>query len=235
MAMRRVKRRSRSTSGGACSSSLSDSAMRPTSLAAPMRQTTPSPLPSTMALPACTRVSRSPSGVSSSSFASASFGTASDSPVSMDSSACRLPPRSRRMSAGTESPASSSTTSPGTSSSLGTSLRPVFLPGADAGVQCQDGEDEECVVDTADGQRDAAGDQQDVDQRVAELAQHHQQQPGVTFPGQLVRAELLQPFFDLVLAQTLPVALQPVERLVRRERMPGCPGYGIGIDQRLGR
>ena len=57
---------------------------------------------------------RSPSAASSPTSASARFSTGTDSPVSADSSHLRLADWMRRASAGTKSPASSSSMSPGT-------------------------------------------------------------------------------------------------------------------------
>jgi len=65
-------------------------------------------------------LTRSASGVSRSSEASADFSTAVDSPVSAASATWRSRVATRRKSAGTLSPEASSTTSPGTSSVDGT-------------------------------------------------------------------------------------------------------------------
>ena len=74
---------------------------------------------------------RSATGVSIGS-ATSSLTTGTDSPVSADSSACSSATSSRRMSAGTLSPASRATRSPGTSVSDGTdSLRPSRTTRAD--------------------------------------------------------------------------------------------------------
>ena len=62
---------------------------------------------------------RSPSGVSADSTASTPFETGRLSPVSADSAISSVAAESRRPSAGTTSPASIETTSPGTSSSAG--------------------------------------------------------------------------------------------------------------------
>ena len=78
---------------------------------------------------------RSPSGAISAICTPASLSTGTDSPVSADSSTCRLAADNRRQSAGTRSPASNSTTSPGTRSVafmlVSTPSRQTLAAGAD--------------------------------------------------------------------------------------------------------
>ena len=90
--------------------------IRPSSVAGPVAVTRASPLPASTAVPRCTMFARSASGASGADGAAASFHTAALSPVRADSSTCRAALRSSRASAGTAAPASSTTTSPGTSS-----------------------------------------------------------------------------------------------------------------------
>jgi hypothetical protein len=117
----RPKRASRFCSGVRTDSAPPSSpAMRPISVSMPVAVTTPRPRPRVTRVPFQSRLRRSARVSSGSDSASGAFSTATDSPVSADSSACSPSPASSRRSAGTPSPASSSTVSPGTSSLPGT-------------------------------------------------------------------------------------------------------------------
>ena len=94
-------------------------AMRPISVLSPVAQTTPSARPYVTSVPAKARLRRSARMVSSAT-TSPCFSTGTDSPVRADSSTCKLRTWKSRRSAGTLSPDSSSTRSPGTRSSDGT-------------------------------------------------------------------------------------------------------------------
>ncbi len=101
----------------------SASAILPISVFMPVPTTTARPRPYTTVLPIYAMLRRSPSGTScpsSAASASTCLFTDTDSPVSAASSTFRLAHSVRRTSAGIASPASSTTTSPGTSSSLRT-------------------------------------------------------------------------------------------------------------------
>ena len=102
--------------------------MRPTSVAIPVAVTTNSPVPRVMLVFMYTMSVRSPSGVSAPATASVDLVTGRLSPVSADSATSSLAAFSSRPSAGTMSPASIATTSPGTSLSAGISAsRPSRL------------------------------------------------------------------------------------------------------------
>ena len=107
-------------SGVSSSSSPSKSpAIWPTSVPIPVAVTTPRPRPPVTMDVAKAMVERSPSGAPGATAASASFSEGTDSPVSEASCARRLAESSRRRSAGTMLPSSSSTTSPSTRSRAG--------------------------------------------------------------------------------------------------------------------
>ena len=93
--------------------------MRPTSVAIPVAVTTNSPVPRVMLVFMYTMSVRSPSGVPAPATASVDLVTGRLSPVSADSATSSLAAFSSRPSAGTISPASITTTSPGTSLSAG--------------------------------------------------------------------------------------------------------------------
>ncbi len=97
-------------------------AIFPNSVETPVAMTTPRPRPYVAAVPAYAMFFRSPTGKSGSSSALVCFSTATDSPVRAASSIFRLTASMSRKSAGTLSPAESSTTSPGTSSRAGISF-----------------------------------------------------------------------------------------------------------------
>ncbi len=122
-AMIRDSRPIRSLRGVAVSgSSLRSPAIAPSSVPAPVAYTTPVPRPLTTIVPAYPTPGRSPRPVSAATV-SVDLPTGSDSPVSIDSSTSRACASTRRMSAGTRLPDSSSTTSPGTREALATSRR----------------------------------------------------------------------------------------------------------------
>ena len=93
--------------------------MRPISVATPVAVTTPTPLPDVTSVPENAMAERSPMPASSWT-GSGCLCVATDSPVSADSSICRLVVSINRTSAGTRSPDRNRTTSPGTSSSAST-------------------------------------------------------------------------------------------------------------------
>ena len=93
--------------------------MWPTSVAIPVATTTNSPEPRVTLVFMYTMSVRSPSGVSPVRTAAVPFDTGRLSPVSADSATSRVAARSSRPSAGTMSPASIATMSPGTSCSAG--------------------------------------------------------------------------------------------------------------------
>ena len=95
-------------------------AILPNSVAMPVWVTTTRPLPSDTDVPSNTRFGISAFVRFSSSTASAVLRTGFDSPVSVDWSTCRSLERTTRPSAGTLSPSSSVSTSPGTRSSART-------------------------------------------------------------------------------------------------------------------
>jgi hypothetical protein len=94
--------------------------IRPSSVARAVATTTPTACPCVTTVPACAMQWRSPISVSGGT-ASIDFATASDSPVSADSSTCSERTSISLRSAPTLSPDCSSTRSPGTSSVAGTS------------------------------------------------------------------------------------------------------------------
>ncbi len=96
------------------------SPMRPSSVRVPIAVTIARPLPRTTLVPVNTIVVRSASGASRATGAIASLAMAALSPVSDDSSVQRSIVCTRRASAGTESPASRSRMSPGTTAAAGT-------------------------------------------------------------------------------------------------------------------
>ena len=96
--------------------------IRPSSVSAPVATTTPVAVPATTSVPENVMFARSASSAPASS-ATVSLSTGTDSPVSADSSTARSRRRSSRRSAGTLSPASRTTTSPGTSSVESTVVR----------------------------------------------------------------------------------------------------------------
>ncbi len=96
----------------------SSPAMRPISEAIPVAVITTRPRPPVMTVPPMTMFRRSAKGVSGARAPPACLWTGRDSPVMADSSACSSAAHSTRPSAGTKSPASKSTTSPGTSWAL---------------------------------------------------------------------------------------------------------------------
>ena len=98
--------------------------MWPSSVATPVATTTPTPLPRVRDVPLNSIEWRSPRRASAATGA-VDFSTATNSPVSVDSSAPRWDASTRRRSAETESPPSTSTMSPGTSASAG--IRRVWL------------------------------------------------------------------------------------------------------------
>ena len=107
-------------SGVSTSSALwSMSEMWPTSVAIPVEVTTKLPAPRVTFVFMKTMSVRSPSGVSVDSTASTPFETGRLSPVRADSAISSVAADSSRPSAGTTSPASIETTSPGTSCSAG--------------------------------------------------------------------------------------------------------------------
>ncbi len=93
--------------------------MWPTSVAIPVDVTTKTPVPRVTFVFMYTMSVRSPRGVSGPSTDSTPFDTGKLSPVSADSATSSVAADSRRPSAGTRSPASMDTMSPGTSSSAG--------------------------------------------------------------------------------------------------------------------
>ena len=97
------------------------SATLPISVAIPVFVTTTSARPRLTVVFINTMPMRSPIGTLAAVNASARFSTGTDSPVSDDSSTERLAANSNRPSAGTRSPASRRTMSPGTSWSIATS------------------------------------------------------------------------------------------------------------------
>ena len=103
-----------------CSTPLSIPEMRPTSVVMPVAVTTISPRPRVTCEFMYAMSRRSPSGTSSPGTAATPLATGALSPVSPDSSISSAAVTSSRPSAGTLSPASKPTTSPGTSSSAGT-------------------------------------------------------------------------------------------------------------------
>ena len=108
---------SRFSSGVCCASaSLTCSKILPNSVRIPVATTTPRPVPRVMAVPLYTMLSRSSTTVSLAS-RSVCLCTGNDSPVRVDSLALSFWAWTRRRSAGTRSPASKKTISPGTSSS----------------------------------------------------------------------------------------------------------------------
>ena len=112
----------RRTSGGfALSTEAIEVAIPPTCVRPAVATTTPLARPNAIVLPAKAMVHRSATGASGGSAPPAPFSTATDSPVSRDSSIRRSRASSSRRSAGTRRPDSSRTTSPGTRSSAGTS------------------------------------------------------------------------------------------------------------------
>ena len=90
----------------------------PSSVARPIATTTPSPLPRVTAVPPWSMLLRSATGACAST-ASTDLSTGTDSPVSVDSSACRLAASITRRSALIRSPPSNTTMSPGTRPSAG--------------------------------------------------------------------------------------------------------------------
>ena len=88
--------------------------MRPTSVCAPVANTTARPVPAATVVALKRRLFRSASGVVSSSTTSARFEIGSDSPVSAASSTRRSTVEMSRASAGTRCPALTSMMSPGT-------------------------------------------------------------------------------------------------------------------------
>ncbi len=124
-ANRRPSTPSRRWSGVAgASAPRSSAAMRPSSVRGPVSSTTPRPRPRATTVPfhawPC-RSGRSRSAASGP--ATTSFSTGADSPVRADSSTRRRAASRRRRSAGTTFPASSRTTSPGTSPEAGSVSR----------------------------------------------------------------------------------------------------------------
>ena len=101
---------------GSASSTSCDT--RPSSVARPVAVTTPMPLPRVSAVPLNSMEVRSASRASAATGRTCLW-TATDSPVSVDSSAATLEASTSRRSAETASPASSTTMSPGTISSAG--------------------------------------------------------------------------------------------------------------------
>jgi len=95
--------------------------MWPTSVAIPVAVTTNSPVPRVTEVFMYTMSVRSPSGMSASPTRAVPFETGRLSPVSSDSATSSVAARSSLPSAGTTSPASIETTSPGTSCSAGIS------------------------------------------------------------------------------------------------------------------
>ena len=196
---------------------------------------------------------RSPSGVSADSTASTPFETGRLSPVSADSAISSVAADSRRPSAGTTSPASIETTSPGTSS-LGRDLhelavaaharlddhhllqrrdrlrRLALLAQAEHGVeQRQEEQDEPGAellqrVEAAD-----PGDEQDDLHRVAVLA--HEGAPARLDRGlgELVRPDRCQPRRGLGGREAARgVDAEPAADLVGRERVPRDRPLGAG-------
>ena len=96
--------------------------MWPTSVAIPVAVTTNSPAPRVTLVFMYTMSVRSPSGVSAPSTGSVPLATGRLSPVSADSATSSVAALSSLPSAGTMSPASMATTSPGTSCSAGISV-----------------------------------------------------------------------------------------------------------------
>ena len=92
----------------------STSARRPISVPMPVPVTSSSARPRVTPVFMYAMLRRSPCGAASAATKAASLPTVCDSPVRADSSTSTLCAASRRPSAGTRSPASSSTTSPGT-------------------------------------------------------------------------------------------------------------------------
>lgn len=101
---------------GPCTSSL----IRPSSVSLPVPTTTPRPRPEVTRVPLKVMLVRSVIAVCTGRRCTCLV-TGSTSPVSIDSSTCRALTASRRRSAGTRSPESRTTTSPGTSSAAGIS------------------------------------------------------------------------------------------------------------------
>ena len=102
--------------------------MWPTSVAIPVAVTTNSPAPRVTLVFMYTMSVRSPSGVSVPATVSVPLATGRLSPVSADSATSSVAARTSRPSAGTTSPASIATTSPGTNCSAGIcSSRPSRL------------------------------------------------------------------------------------------------------------
>ena len=92
--------------------------MRPSSVVAPVAVTSVTPLPTRTSEPANSSFARWDKASVAAEITSVFFSTASDSPVSCDSSTVHCP-EIRRTSAGTRSPDSSRTVSPGISSLAG--------------------------------------------------------------------------------------------------------------------
>ena len=96
-------------------------AIRPISVSMPVAVTTIAPVPRVTEVFWNSMSARSPSGTSGEASTAGSLATGALSPVSAASWASSVAERSRRPSAGTMSPASTSTMSPGTTSAAGTS------------------------------------------------------------------------------------------------------------------
>ncbi len=101
--------------------SCSNVAILPTSVCAPVPYTTARARPRVTAVAAYTRLVRSPTPAFSVTVSSC-LATVVDSPVSIDSSTSRLLAKTSRASAGTLSPASSASKSPGTRLAVSTSV-----------------------------------------------------------------------------------------------------------------
>ncbi len=102
----------------------------------------------------------------------------------------------------------------------GALFRFPFLKGPQQGVEQDDGEDEDRVCQLADGQGDAAGHQEDIDERAQELVQEDQGQPRGLFLGESIGAELFLSLDDLLFGKPLQVALQLLENVLDRQGMP---------------
>ena len=98
----------------ACFARSNKFAMRPISVLIPLATTTPLPFPKVTTLPLKARLLLSPNASFGESNGSVCLVTASDSPVSVDSSICNPCTVNSRISAGTIFPCSNNTMSPGT-------------------------------------------------------------------------------------------------------------------------
>src|SRR5215467_9021609 len=170
--------------------------MRPSSVALPVPTTTPVARPETTSVPENAMFARSPT-VALADTGSVDLSAGTDSPVSAASSVRRFFTSVRRRSAGTLSPDSSSTMSPGTSPSAGIRraaprsglrgqhvadrgqglLRPALLNEPEQRVDEDHAQDDGRVEPQVRHEFDEAGGEQNIDQDVVELQQETQERP----------------------------------------------------------